>query len=456
MLTRAGLVGLGTGIVVSGVLFYPLYAVWPGLYVEGWPAASRLLGILLVVPAVALLVLGGGRAAARSGAARPGPRIALGALAGGLAALVLFCTLGATAAAGLAGLAPGPGPGPMSEGAAQGWSALETSLRITGWTHAAFWSLTLSGMALGAVGAALQAAVSVLPQRAQRETILALAGWHQLEGTGAAGPQMALNTTITALPSTALAVILVVGLFSHLPELVGKTGAAPTLSAQTLLDWPLGTALLLYLAAQLALTLVVPHEARQVKHRCAIDEVKMAAYVGIGVPLALALILGILNLPLVFTPPVLGSLLLSLGMLVRMIFVLFSLILPIWAQMPPPRDEWEAMFFGTIAHSRWQSLILLCLGCGIMIAAPVYVAVVAATLNLTFIPVFASRLGWDAAALGNGAPVDLVQRLYGVQAIAGLGSSLAAALALTAVYLLYLGLGKGFRRMRDAAPRLTP
>jgi hypothetical protein len=455
MTTRAGLVGLGTGIVVSGVLFYPLYIVWPSLYIEGWLGSSRLLGILLAVLAVALLALCGRLTAAWSGASRPGQRIASGALAGGLAAFVLFCSLGA-AAAGTAGL--GFCLGLMREGAAEGQIAVETSLRVIGWTQAAFWCLTLGGMSLGMVGASLHlhlrvraAQVQVCRPAPPRDAAHRNAGlqkwpfrrtlrWLQTESTRAVGsPMMALNTSITAAPSAAVAVILVGGLFGWLPDLASETGAALTRSAQAALDWPLATAMLLYLAAQLALTLVVPHEARQARHRCAIDEVKMAAYVGIGVPLALVGILGVVDWALLFRPLVLGSLLASLAMAVRLVIVLFSLVFPIRAQMPLPRDQWEAIFFGTIAHSRWQSLVLLCLGCGVMMAAPTYVAVAAATINITAIPIVANWLGWNAFT-----PVELVHRLYGIQALAGLGSSLAAALALTGLYLFYLGLGKGF------------
>ncbi len=417
MTTRAGLAGLVTGLLLSGVLFYPLYVVWPGCYIENWPDTCWLPGIILAALAAALVVFGGGVAAAWGGASRPAQRVGLGALAGGLAGLVLFCTLGA-AAAGVAGA--GHGLAHMAENP----SAAETLLRVTGWTHAVFWSLALGGIALGGAGGLWAAPAAQ-------------------SGAGGAGPAMPLNATITAVPSAALAVILVMRVFGRLPA--GEAGSVSVLSPQTVLDWPLGTALLLYLAAQLALTVVVPREARQATHRCAIDEVKMAAYVGIGVPLALMVILGVIDAPLAFTPFVLGGLLISAGMAARMVFVLFSLILPIRARMPLPRDHWEAVFFGTIAASRWQSLVLLCLGCGIVMTAPVYVAVAAAAINIAFISV--------SSSLGQAIPQELVRRLYLAHVMAGLGSSAAAALALTALYLFYLGLGKGFRWMRGAALR---
>lgn len=405
MTTRAGLVGLVTGIIGSAVLVYPFYWVWPGFYIENWPVVPRLPAVFLILPAIILTGLGGGLASAWSGTGRL-RQIGAGALAGGLAALVLYSSVGA-ATAGLVGLG--------EAGATTGPLAPETAARIIALTHTVFWGLTLGGILLGAAGALFPLVFKFAPPA---------------KYFGGPEPQMALNTTLTALPATAFALILVAVFSSRLPDSKG------------LWHWPLVTGLLLYLSAQLALSWVTAYEARQATHRCGIDEVKMAAYVGIGVPMVTALILGPSSRFLPDGAIITGAVLVSLGMSARMIFVLFRLILPRRAGMLPPADEWEATLFGSIAGSRWQSLVWLCLGCAIMMIAPVQVVVGAATINLAL----AGSL--KEAVLAGYAPVAPVQRWYVTQALAGWGSVGVVWLMLTVVYLVYLGLGKAFHRVR--------
>jgi hypothetical protein len=427
MTTRAGLVGLGTGALLSGLLFYPLYFLWPGYSIEGWPGASLVLGIILLLAAVSLLVCSGGLAAAWSGALGLWERLSLGALAGVLAALVLFCSLGA-AAAGIPSL--GLVMGRAGDPASQVQVLAESMLRTMQATYITFWALALSGSLFGALGGFWAAQIN-LPA---------------LAVPGEDDPMMALNAAITAFPASALAVMLAAGLFSHLPGLLQKslerTGAALSHSLQGMLIWPLASGLLLYLAAQLALMLAVQYQALRAKHRCGLDEVKMAAYVGVFVPLLLVVILGLFDLRLLFTPLILISLLLSLGMAARQGFALVVLIMPRRAAMPPPEDLRQAALFGTIASSSGKNLALLCLGCGILMTAPVYITVAAALLNIAALPVslalsLTSIAGWRAAA-----PLELVSRLYTLQAVAGLGSCAAAALALGGVYGFYLALGR--------------
>lgn len=405
MTTRAGLVGLVTGIIVSAALIYPFYVIWPGFClhnrpVPGWPV------FFLIVLAVISVGLGGGLASAWG----PARHIGAGALAGGLAALVLFFSLGA-ATVGLIGLA--------ETGAVNGSPTPETAARIIVLTYAVFWGLLWGGILLGAAGALFTPFLKFAPPA---------------ECFGGPDPQMALNTTITALPAAAFALVLAALFSSRLLEATGAT-------VKGLLDWPTATGLSLYLLAQLALTWVTAYEARQATHRCGIDEVKMAAYVGIGVPLALALVWGRFSHFLPAGPLIGGGALLSLGLLARMVFVLCRLILPLRAAMLPPADGWEAALFGTIAGSRWQSLVLLCLGCAIMIVAPIYVTVGAVAVNLAL-------AGPAAAIVADGSPEEWVQRWYGAQALAGWGSIFMVWLMLTVLYLFYLRLGKVFHRTR--------
>lgn len=435
MTTRAGLAGLGAGLLLSVALFYPLYFVWPGLCFSaaGWRGYSWAAAGLLAAAAAILFVFGGGLAAAWSGAARPRQRIWLGALAGGIAAITLFCSLGA-AAGGALGL--GCSFRNLGNQGMEGLPAAETVLQITNWTHRVFWGLALGGTLLGALGGWRFAPASVMRRAAP---------------AGKNDPMMALNVSITAMPAAAFAVILAVGLFSRLSGLLQQNlvgaGITPAPPLQAILNWPMTTALLLYLAAQLALMLATSHEAVQVDHRCGMDEVKVAAYIGILTPVLFIVSLGLLNPSLLLTHIVLGCLLISLGMAARQIVILYSVILPRRAQMQAPRDPLAATFFGTIAASHWQPLSLLCLGCSILMVAPIYVAL-AAAISIAFIPIAIEPALTGVAGISASTPVELVQRLYQVQAMAGWGSILVVALILTALYLFYNALGRWFRGIR--------
>lgn len=426
MTTRAGLVGLGAGLLLSAALFYPLYFVWPGLCFSaaGWRGHSWAAAGVLAAAAAILVVFSGGLAAAWSGAARPQQRVWLGALAGGMMALTLFCSLGA-AAGGVMGLGYGL-RNPGSWGLAS-WPAPEIMVQMTVWTHRIFWGLALGGTLLGALGGWRFAPASVLRRAAP---------------AGKNDPMMALNVSITAMPAAALAVILAVGLFSRL------SGLLPGPPLPPVLNWPLTTSLLLYLAAQLALMCATAHEAGQADHRCGMDEIKVAAYVGSLTPVLLIALLGLLDLSLLFTPFVLICLLISLSMTARQMVILYSVILPRRARMPAPRDPWEATFFGTIATSHWQPLSLLCLGCSILIVAPIHIAM-AAAISVLFIPGSVEPALTGVGGISAATPVALAQRLYQVQAMAGVGSILVVALILTAIYLFYNNLGRWFRSVRQ-------
>jgi len=407
------------------VLCYPLYNVGPEVWLgaadwsgQSWAAAGILAALM-----VSLLVGSGGLAAAWSGAPQPWRRIGLGALAGWLAALTLFCSLGA-ATGGALGLGYG-----FRRLGAQGiapWTVAETLWQITAWTHRLFWGLTLGGILLGALGGWRFA-----PATITRRTPPA----------GKADPMMALNVSLTALPAATLAVWLAVGLYSWLTTRL-------SLPRPSLLHGPLTTALLLYLAAQLALLGATSHEARQATHRCGLDEVKMAAYVGVVTPVLLIAGLGWLNWPLLGTPLVLLCLLFSLGLLARQIRVLYTAILPRRAQLPLPVAALEATFFGTIATARWQPLTLLCLGGALLIVAPLYV-VGAAALSILFIPLSTAPALITVGGLTAATPHALVQRLYLVQALTGWGAILGLAAALTVLYLGYAALGRRFREQQQ-------
>jgi len=174
----------------------------------------------------------------------------------------------------------------------------------------------------------------------------------------------------------------------------------------------------------------------------------MAAYVGIAVPLLVTLVLGLVDWHLLFKPLVIAGLLLSLGMAAWQVMVLSKLILPRRAQMEPPADRLMAALFGTIANSHRGGLLLLCLGCGMLMAAPIYIAVVAPAINIGWVPVswglpLNTLAGWSAANQAG-----LTRQVFAMQAKAGLGMGLVAALLLVVIYMFYTHLGRLARRLR--------
>jgi signal transduction histidine kinase/ribosomal protein L40E len=156
ILNKVCLVGVAGGLALIAALFYPLYVVLPGGYVDGWLAGSPALSLLLETIA-ALLVAATGYLAARW--ARPASRQAgalFGALAGGTAGLVAYLGIGA-AAAGVVGsgallrqaLVPVAGDGELAR------LAIDTTGGVVWWSHVAFWVSILAGVGLGAVGGLL-------------------------------------------------------------------------------------------------------------------------------------------------------------------------------------------------------------------------------------------------------------------------------------------------------------
>lgn len=394
MTTRAGLVGLLTGLVATVILFYPLAMAWP---------AETTPWFWIAILVAAVLTIGGGALAARwSGSVQPGRCAALGGLAGGLAGTVIFCLLGA-AAAGM--------PGQFSQA--------ESMAAVIRQTQEVFMVCFLGGTGLGLLGGWL-----AHPRRGNQTDIF-----------DKSEPQMALNAAITAVPASVVAAGLAAFVFSRLAETVD-----PAL-AGSILDWPLGVSLLLVLVSHFALTLVIPHEAREAEHRCGMDEVKMAAYVGIGAAPALAIFLLFVGSELFSKPLVWLALLASAGMSLKSLQTLLGLILPRRASFPAPQEGFqtvEATLFGTIANSRGPRLVVLCIGCGLLMVLPLYVVVISVLVNLSnliFDPSFAQL-----------APVDAARKLFLTQALVSTGVMSASAGLLSVMYLFYLNLGRWFNR----------
>jgi hypothetical protein len=336
---------------------------------------------------VALLLLCGSLAAHWSGAPQAGQRRWLGALAGGLATTILFCSLGA-GAAGALGL--GFSLYRLILYKSDIIEVAESVLQSIVFTYQIFWGLLLSGMLLGALG-------SLWP--APRPLARWLKPWPR-------DPMMALNASIAAMPSAAIVVILAAAVFAPLPALLQtKLAGSVRFSLQAALDWPLATSLLLYLASQLALGLATQHEARQSTHICGLDEVKMAAYVGIFLPMVLAIILGLLDWHLLARSWVWVSLLTSQSMAAWQVVVLFRSFCCA-AQMPPPADPLLATLFGVIADLAPGRAGAVMPGLVVLLATPIYITVVPPALNVAFVPVLAglpmvTLAGWTAATRLN-------------------------------------------------------
>ena len=384
MTTKAGLVGLLAGLFATLILMYPLA-------IDG---SVHWLWVAVVV-AAAITIGGGSWAAKWSGSVQSVRCVALGALSGGLTGAVFFCLLGA-ATAGLAG---------FDAQLAQ----TEAIAVIVSSTQKMFVASFLCGIGLGSLGGWL----TCFRREDQPDTF------------DKSEPQMAMNAAITAVPAAVVAAVLAAAVFSHLGNSIGG-------GAETVLNFPLVTSLMLVLIAQFALTLVIPHETREAEHRCGMDEVKMAAYVGSGTAPVLALLLLVVDVKLFLNSRVIVALLVSAVMSLKSLQMLFKLILPRRASLPAPQEDWqktEAKFFGTIADSQGPRLIVLCIGCGFVMLLPLYVTVISVLVNLTSLMTTHST----------------VRKLFLTQALVSSSMVVTSVAILTAIYLFYLNLGRWFK-----------
>jgi hypothetical protein len=155
-LNKIILAGVAGGLALISVLFYPLYSLLPGSYIDEWTAGSQVIGLALEVAAALVATATGFAAArwARSGSRQSGTLF--GALAGGVAGVILYLGIGA-AAAGLAGqgavlqhgLAPAAGDSDLAQ------LAIGATVGTIWWTYAALWAALLGGIGLGAIGGLL-------------------------------------------------------------------------------------------------------------------------------------------------------------------------------------------------------------------------------------------------------------------------------------------------------------
>ena len=235
-------------------------------------------------------------------------------------------------------------------------------------------------------------------------------------------------------------------IFSRLADLPGGPNRAGYSQMEASQTMPLVVSLLLVLVSHFALTLVIPHEARQAEHRCGLDEVKMAAYVGIGAAPLLTLFLSLANPEALTNPLILVALLVSSIMSLESLHTLRKLILPRRASFPAPQAESrkiEAKLFGTIAASRGSRLVVLCIGCGLVMVLPIHVVVISVLINLNY-------------ALANtpfSPPLmEIPWGLYWTQALVSAGVITTSITLLVVIYLSYLKLGRWFNKRNSRQP----
>jgi signal transduction histidine kinase len=249
-LNKTILVGLGGGLVVIAALFYPLYVLLPGRYVDGWAAGSSALGLFLGIVAVLLTVATGLLAARWAGADTRQNGTLCGALAGGVAGAIFYFGLGGVAAA-VVGNAPLllHGVGLAADDAEAVRLLSEAVIGVTWGVYGAFWAALLAGMGLGAIGGLLAPPVggvrARLDARSVAISILSAAGLFSALALGLSLPVFGLlEATIQRVPAEYAATLR-----TNLPV------AGVSL-------WPIGTQLVLYLASLAALYALLRAEAR--------------------------------------------------------------------------------------------------------------------------------------------------------------------------------------------------
>jgi hypothetical protein len=423
MTTRAGFAGILTGLL-STLIIYPFFIARPDAFLQNGSAGST--EYIWIAPLVIalLMIIGGFWAGRWSRSTQAWRRTALGGLTGGLAGMIIFC-LWAAATAGLARWVS-----PLDTAIILSGSQVEVFYAIIQQTMGAYLMLFGAGSGLGALGGWLSR----------------LRQCDRVENFDKAEPQMAMNAAITAVPASIVAAALAAYIFSRLSDLLGDQPGQAILDGR-IVTLPLTVSLLLVLVSHFVLTLVIPHEARQAEHRCGLDEVKMAAYIGIGASPLLILFLSLSNLDAVTSPPVLVALLASSVMSLKSLSTLRKLILRRRASFPPPQAEkqkTEAKLFGTIAASHGSRLVTLCIGCGLVMVLPLQVSVFSILINLNHALVYSPF---------SQPPPEVSWELFVTQALISAGVITASIILLTTIYLFYLNLGRWFNKWNSRQSR---
>lgn len=155
MRSKVYFIGLGSGLLATAALYYPLYVYLPGTAVEGWPTAQATLAQVLTALAALLLVATGAVAARNSGTTTRAEAASAGAVAGLIGAVVAEMWLGG-AAGGVWGVRQLLAHGLRPTGSESEFLSLLSDAVVSAqwWTYVSIWIAIGGGLALGAVGGA--------------------------------------------------------------------------------------------------------------------------------------------------------------------------------------------------------------------------------------------------------------------------------------------------------------
>jgi signal transduction histidine kinase len=249
-LNRTCLVGIGGGLALIAVLFYPLSRLAPHSLVGRWTAGAAAVALALLVVAALMPLAVGFLAACWTGIGTRQEGTLLGGLAGGVSGSILYLGL-AGAAAGVMGssvlLEHGLVPASGSDAALY---LLTEAANGTIWAaYGTFWLALLAGTGLGALGGLLAPQGCATRHRSTlRPAIISILAAAALPGG------LSLGAALFIFPQ----------LESALRSLPARHGMAPmtALPLAGISLWPIGTQSLLYLGSLLALLLLLRGQVR--------------------------------------------------------------------------------------------------------------------------------------------------------------------------------------------------
>ena len=254
------------------VMFYPLYVVFPGRYVDGWQSGSEGLGIALMILG-GLIVFGGGFVSSHfAGGETRLKGMFRGLVGGAIAGLILFGFLGA-GAAGTAAMGDILAHG--SNHATDNTHFLSLTafsvVKSTWFTYYALWGMTLAGAALGGLGGLIAP-----PAEAQAEEEV---------------PGISVGIGLTMLLASVLSAVVAVAIFSLLAETTAKTISegnlpSPPYSTAGILYWPAGTAMLMSVIG-LAMVIIAIRKGQNAEDGIALRTSMVAAYLSAVIMLLL-------------------------------------------------------------------------------------------------------------------------------------------------------------------------
>lgn len=445
MMTKVSFTGIGTGIVLSMVMYYPLYVILPGNYVFEWSSGSPALGIAMSFLGVLLLLSGGLATALVAKTSSQKQGALLGAMTGIVAGLILYFGLGA-AAAGVASsgnlLAHGPNP---ASGEEQFLILLtESILRTIVWTHQAFWGLLLGSATLGAIGGALapprvhDKAMSTIKPDSQMGCILAMAALL------ASGLSLLVTVVIFSLLSPAVA------------NSVNKVNYSPSIPPASILNWPAGTTLAIFLAVMLCMLLAIRAESTTTSRKRRLAA-KVAAYVTAFLLVAIFGLFFLFAWDFILNPIFIVGAILSVIMGVQMLRVAIALRRRLsQTSLEVPTDDSTP---GFLQREYWRiNFKRLSLGVGAALFLPIFAGTVPSMLSIVLIPVRMIVVlasygypGADPNPVADFTSRSLANSLFVSHAQIAFGAFLITVVLTAILILVLMMIGWIVSRLREAA-----